>query len=143
MATIHRHPVPSDSYEPDRPLNDLGRDQFALFKHVAERLPAEFRATLPPVPSPEDGMAASRFIAAITQYLLAQKKPPLPKQPTLTIASGQKGGRKTAAQPPAAQPSRQAPASGLSLAASTGSKPPASPRGNRPASKSKRAGPGK
>jgi hypothetical protein len=143
MATIQRHPVPPESYEPDRPLNDLGRDQFALFTHVAERLPAEVRATQPPVPSPEDGMAASRFIAAITQYFLAQKQPPLLKQPKLAIVPRQKAGKKNAAKRPAAKPSRKAPASGLSLAASARRKSPASPRGKRPASKSKRAGSGK
>jgi hypothetical protein len=77
MATIRRHPVPVESYQPDRPLNDLGRDQFEHFKHAASRLPADVRAALPPTPSPEDGMAASRFIAAVTEVLIARKQQPL------------------------------------------------------------------
>jgi hypothetical protein len=137
MATIQRHPVPAESYEPDRPLNDLGRDQFALFTHVAERLPAEVRATLPPVASPEDGLAASRFIAAITQYLLAQKRPPLKLVPTQTAA------KRTARKNSAAKPSSKAPGTGLALAASARGKPTASLRGKRPLSKAKRSRPGK
>jgi len=142
MATIQRHPVPPESYEPDRPLNDLGRDQFALFTHVAERLPAEVRATLPPVASPEDGLAASRFIAAITQYLLAQKRPPLKLVPTQTAAK-KSTAKKTATKPAAAKPSSKAPVKGLALAASASRKPTASPRGKRPVSRTKRSRPGK
>ncbi len=97
MATIRRHPVPSDSYEPDRPLNDLGRDQLIHFKHAASRLPDEVRAGLPAIPSAEDGMAASRFIAAVTQVLIARKRQPMklvskrPRkvpEPGLALAAG-------------------------------------------------------
>jgi len=79
MATIKRHPIPASSYEPDRPLNDLGRDQLAHFKHVAERFPEKVRAKLPAPPSPEDGMASSQFIAAVTEILMERKG----KQPKL------------------------------------------------------------
>ncbi len=76
MATIHRHRIPADSYEPNRPLNDLGRDQLKHFIHVAERLPPGQRILLP-VPSPEDGLAASRFIGAVTEHLLSLRRSPL------------------------------------------------------------------
>ena len=39
MATIHKHPVPTDSYDPKRPLNDLLIAQFEHFKHIARSLP--------------------------------------------------------------------------------------------------------
>jgi hypothetical protein len=76
MATIRRHPVPPDSFQPDAPLNDLGREQLKHFVHVAERLPPELRVDMP-IPSPEDGHAASRFIAAVTDRLLSRKPPAL------------------------------------------------------------------
>lgn len=96
MSTVRRHPVPADSYEPDRPLNDLGRDQLKHFLHVADRLPKKVRSQLPPAPSPEDGMAAGRFIAAVTQALLQRRRPslkfvsrPVPKRkpPALSLAA--------------------------------------------------------
>jgi hypothetical protein len=76
MATIRRHPVPPDSFHPDAPLNDLGREQLKHFVHVAERLPPELRVDMP-IPSPEDGHAAHRFIAAVTDRLLSRKPPAL------------------------------------------------------------------
>jgi hypothetical protein len=76
MATIRRHPVPPDSFQPDAPLNDLGREQLKHFVHVAERLPPELRVDMP-IPSPEDGHAANRFIAAVTERLLSRKPPAL------------------------------------------------------------------
>jgi hypothetical protein len=76
MATIRRHPVPPDSFRPDAPLNDLGREQLKHFVHVAERLPPELRVDMP-IPSPEDGHAANRFIAAVTDRLLSRKPPAL------------------------------------------------------------------
>lgn len=96
MATIRRHSVPSDSFQPDAPLNDLGREQLKHFIHVAERLPPELRPDMP-IPSPEDSVAANRFIANVTERLMAGKQPPLtlvPKRrrkpaPTgLSIAAG-------------------------------------------------------
>lgn len=98
MATIRRHRVPADSYDPSRPLNDLGRDQLKHFIHVAERLPPELRVDLP-IPSPEDGLACSRFIGAVTEKLMSRK------QPRLKVVSrqGRKSARKSAAP---AQPGR-------------------------------------
>ena len=75
MATILRHPVPPEFYDPDRPLNDLGRDQLRHFVHVFSRMPESQRAGLVE-PSPEDGMASSRFIAEITTRILAARKKP-------------------------------------------------------------------
>jgi len=72
LATIHRHSVPVESYEPDRPLNDLGRDQLRHFIHVAQRLPAGFRFNSSP-PSPEDGPACTRYIAAVTDRLMSMR----------------------------------------------------------------------
>jgi hypothetical protein len=76
MATIRRHSVPSDSFQPDAPLNDLGREQLKHFIHVAERLPPELRPDMP-IPSPEDSVAANRFIATVTERLLSRKRSPL------------------------------------------------------------------
>jgi hypothetical protein len=72
LATIKRHPVPQDSYNPDRPLNDLGRDQLKHFAHVEHHLPPKHRVGMP-VPSPEDGPAATRFIAAVTAKLMEMR----------------------------------------------------------------------
>jgi hypothetical protein len=77
MATIRRHPVPAESYEPNRPLNDLGRDQLKHFIHAASRLPTGQRADLPPEPSAEDGLEAGKFIAAVTTKLLRIRRSPL------------------------------------------------------------------
>lgn len=91
MATIRRHPVPTDSFRPDGPLNDLGRKQLEHFIHVAERLPTDLRVDLP-IPSPEDGRAAGNFIAAVTERLMSRKRAPLMvvgkrrrKQPSTSI----------------------------------------------------------
>jgi len=72
MATIRRHSIPSDSYAPDRPLNDLMREQLTHFIHVEERLPPEQRVSLP-IPSPDDSAAANRFIAAVTERLMGTR----------------------------------------------------------------------
>jgi hypothetical protein len=76
MATIRRHPVPSDSFRADAPLNDLLLKQLEHFVHVAERLPAKMRVTMP-VPAPDDSAAAARFIAEVTERLMSRKRPPL------------------------------------------------------------------
>ena len=76
MATIRRHPVPSESFRADAPLNDLLLKQFEHFVHVAERLPAKMRVTMP-VPSPQDSSAAARYIAEVTERLVSRKRPPL------------------------------------------------------------------
>lgn len=76
MATIRRHAVPADSFHPDAPLNDLGREQLKHFIHAAERLPPELRVDMP-IPSLEDGHAANRFIAAVTDRLMSRKRPAL------------------------------------------------------------------
>jgi hypothetical protein len=76
MATIRRHTVPADSFQPDAPINDLGREQLKHFIHVAERLPLNLRVDLP-IPSPEDSVAVGRFIAAVTERLMSRKRPAL------------------------------------------------------------------
>ncbi len=76
MATIRRHPVPSDSYDPNRPLNDLNREQLAHFVEVAQRLPPALRVEMP-IPSPDDTAAANNFIAVVTGRLMSVKRPPL------------------------------------------------------------------
>jgi hypothetical protein len=120
MATIRRHPVPAESYVPDRPLNDLGRDQFEHFKHAASRLPAEVRAALPAIPSAEDGMAAGRFIAAVTDVLIARKRQPL------KLVSKR---------------ARKLPAAGLALAAGAEAPPAAPPHKKRSGPKSRSRSP--
>jgi hypothetical protein len=96
MATIRRHPVPLDSYAPNRPLNDLLREQLAHFIHVEERLPPSQRVKMP-IPAADDADAANRFIAAVTEQLMSIKRsPPLrlirrrtpqPPSPGITIAA--------------------------------------------------------
>jgi hypothetical protein len=124
MATIRRHPVPADSFQPDAPLNDLGREQLKHFIHVAERLPLKLRVDLP-IPSPEDSVAVGRFIAAVTERLMSGKRPALklvgkrrrkPASTVISIAAGaeevqsqgakSKGKSKSRArkQPPKASP---------------------------------------
>jgi hypothetical protein len=76
MVTIRRHPIPPDSYNPDRPLNALMRAQLEHFAHVAERLSPEIQVGLS-VPSPEDPATANRFTAAVTEHLMSIKRPPL------------------------------------------------------------------
>lgn len=76
MATIRRHPIPSDSFRADAPLNDLLLKQLEHFVHVAERLPAAMRADMP-IPSPQDSAAAARYIAAMTVRLMSRKRTPL------------------------------------------------------------------
>lgn len=74
MATIHRHPVPTDSYDPKRPLNDLLVAQLEHFKHIANRLPPDLRNTVPAEPSIEDREGVDRFIVAITGVHVGRKK---------------------------------------------------------------------
>ena len=61
MVTIRRHPVPTDSYDPKRPLNDLLVAQLEHFKHVAKNLPSDLRNTVPAEPSLEDGVLTLRI----------------------------------------------------------------------------------
>jgi hypothetical protein len=74
MATIRRHPVPADSYDPNRPLNDLLLAQLDHFKHIAKGLPAEFQNAIPSDPSVEDREGVDRFIAAVTCVHVGRKK---------------------------------------------------------------------
>lgn len=74
MATIRRHPVPADSYDPKRPLNDLLVAQLEHFKHSARQLPPEILTAVPAEPSHEDREGVDRFIAAVTAVHLRRKK---------------------------------------------------------------------
>lgn len=74
MATIHKHPVPADSYDPKRPLNDLLIAQFEHFRHIAKSLPSDVRNGVPAEPSIEDREGVDRFIAAITGVHVSRKK---------------------------------------------------------------------
>ncbi len=96
MATIRRHTVPADSFQPDAPLNDLGKKQLEHFIEVAKGLPMELRVDMP-IPSPEDSLAAGRFIAAVTERLMSRKRPALklvgkrrrkPASTAISIAAG-------------------------------------------------------
>jgi glycine cleavage system protein P-like pyridoxal-binding family len=96
MVTIRRHPVPTDSYDPKRPLNDLLVAQLEHFKHIAKTLPSDVRNTVPAEPSIEDREGVDRFIAAVTRVHVSRKKatprlvakPPRRKQPvTLDLAA--------------------------------------------------------
>ena len=73
MATIRRHPVPLDSYQPGRPLNDLMVAQLAHFAEAARRLPPDLRITAP-VPPATDADAANAFIATVTERLMSLKQ---------------------------------------------------------------------
>jgi len=122
MTTIHRLPVPADSYDPKRPLNDLLIAQYEHFKHIAQKLPPEARATIPAEPAAEDREPVGNFIAAITKFHVGRKrelprlvKPIRRKQPlTLDIAavaeeSPQRGkpGKPKAQTVQAAKPSKK------------------------------------
>ncbi len=100
MATVKRHPVPDSSYEPDRPLNDLGREQLSHFVHAERRLAPHHRTGLPE-PSPEDGPACSMYIAAVTRTLLALRgdAKPAKKQGPRLVSSRPKPKGKTRPQP--------------------------------------------
>ena len=74
MVTSRRHPVPTDSYDPKRPLNDLLVAQLEHFQHIAKGLPAELQDAIPPMPSLEDRPAVDRFIAAVTGVHVMRKK---------------------------------------------------------------------
>ena len=116
MTTIRRHPVPTDSYDPKRPLNDLLVAQLEHFKHIAAQLPAELAAGVPPPPPIEDTDSVSKFIAAITKAHVSRKK-------ALPIVIS----RRTRQQLPGT----------LALAASAESKPPsAKPKKSKPSRKS-------
>jgi hypothetical protein len=74
MVTIRRHPVPTDSYDPKRPLNDLLVAQLEHFKHIAKTLPLYVRNTVPAEPSIDDREGVDRFIAAVTGIHVSRKK---------------------------------------------------------------------
>ncbi len=113
MATIRRHPVPPDSYDPNRPPNDLVREQLQHFIEVSQRLPPSLRVDMP-IPSPDDAAAANNFIAVVTERLMSVKRPPLKLVPK----------RK-----------RKAPAAAIALAAQA--EAPASPRSKPKKTRSK------
>ena len=96
MATIHKHPVPTDSYDPKRPLNDLLIAQFEHFKHIARSLPSDLRNVVPNESSLDDREGVDRFIAAVTDVHVSRKKakpqlvakPAGPRQPgTLNLVA--------------------------------------------------------
>ena len=74
MVTIRRHPVPADSYDPKRPLNDLLIAQFEHFKHIAKGLSSELGSAVPAEPSLDDREGVDRFIAAVTGIHVRRKK---------------------------------------------------------------------
>ena len=124
MATIRRHPVPADSYDPKRPLNDLLVAQLEHFKHIAKSLPSDVRNTVPAEPSIEDREGVDRFIAAVTGVHVRRKK----EKPRLV-----------------AKPTRRKQPVTLDLAAaaeetSTKNKPAGSNSQGKPRSKAKRGG---
>jgi hypothetical protein len=96
MATIRKHPVPTDSYDSKRPLNDLLVAQLEHFKHIAKRIPPEAQSAVPAEPANDDCEGVDRFIAAVTRVHIGRKKekprlvarPVRRKQPaTLDIAA--------------------------------------------------------
>jgi hypothetical protein len=66
--------VPTDSYDPERPLNDLLVAQLEHFKHIAKSLHPDLRNTVLVEPSIDDREGVDRFIAAITGAHLSRKK---------------------------------------------------------------------
>lgn len=130
MATIHKHPVPADSYDPKRPLNDLLVAQLEHFKHIAKNLPPDLRSKVPAEPSIENREDVDRFIAAITGVHLSRKKarplliarPARRKQPvTLDIAASAETPAKNKPARSNAKPGK--PKSGLKRSRARGSKP--------------------
>jgi hypothetical protein len=74
MVTIRRHPVPNDSYDPRRPLNDLLIAQLDHFKHIVKSIPPELSGAIPAEPSLADRDGVDKFIAAITRVHVSRKK---------------------------------------------------------------------
>ena len=141
MTTIHRLPVPADSYDPKRPLNDLLVAQFEHFRHIAEKLPPEARANIPAEPAAEDREAVGNFIAAITRFHVSRKKemprlvkPIRRKQPgTVALAAvAEERPKRAKARKATAKTIRAGKASGKQTAAKpSGKRASAKPNGKR------------
>lgn len=72
MAIINRYPIPSDSFAPNRPLNDLLRAQLEHFQLVEKRLPRPLRPSLNAEraePLPHDAPASNQYVAAMTTLI--------------------------------------------------------------------------
>lgn len=72
MTDIRRYPVPDDSFDPKRPLNDLLVAQLEHFQEVERRLPRDLQPTLRPEmppPSPRDANAAHDYVATMTTLI--------------------------------------------------------------------------
>jgi hypothetical protein len=74
---------PKESFNKDRLISDLVRNQVEHFKHVEESLPQNVRATIPQHAIVTESDAA-RYIHAMTSYLLSR---PQPKQPAKAVAA--------------------------------------------------------
>ena len=114
MANIRRYPVPADSFDPNRPLNDLLQAQLEHFREVEKRLPRQIQPTLAPdmpPPSFKDARASNHYVATMTALI-------------------QKRAGKTSAKPAPVlvpKPTRTAQPAGIDIAASAaGLAPPKS-----------------
>jgi hypothetical protein len=87
MATIRRYPVPADSFDPDRPLNDLLQAQLVHFHEIEKRLPRSIQPILNPnmpPPLPKDARASNHYVAALTTIIRQRAgKPPAKPAPVL------------------------------------------------------------
>jgi hypothetical protein len=87
MATIRRHPVPADSFVPNRPLNDLLQAQLEHFREIEKRLPRPVQPTLNPdmpLPSHKDARASNHYIATMTTLMRERAgDPPAKRSPIL------------------------------------------------------------
>jgi hypothetical protein len=128
MATIRRYPVPADSFDPNRPLNDLLQAQLEHFREVEKRLPRQIQPTLHPdmpPPSYKDAHASNHYVA------------------TMTTLIRQRAGNTSAKPAPVLvpKPTRSTQPAGIDIAASAPSKSAAKPA--NVAAKNKNATPNK
>jgi len=135
MATIKRHSIPADSFEPNRPLNDLLQAQLQHFHVVEKRLPRHSQPTLHPdmpPPSPLDAPASNRYIAAMTTLIRQRAANQTAKQPA-------KDRPAKSAPVLVPKPARHRTPAGIPIAASASDVTPSRSAAVRPARKNKKA----
>jgi hypothetical protein len=90
MANIRRYPVPADSFDPNRPLNDLLQAQLEHFHEVEKRLPRRIQPTLHPdmpPPSPKDAQASNHYVATMTTLIRQRAGNPVVKPAPVLVTN--------------------------------------------------------
>lgn len=133
MANIRRYPVPADSFDPHRPLNDLLQAQLEHFHEIEKRLPRPIRPILNPnmpPPSPKDAHASNHYVAAMTTLIRQRSGDPVVKPAPVLVT----------------KPTRSPQSAGIAIAASSAPLPAPRKLATKPAkaaSKNKSAAPSK